>query len=71
MELPVKLSLAVAVAVAVAWAGPECTSLIVDVVACDFQCRYNFSSHVNQIFDKASLAASIIHSNMSDDFSCI
>jgi hypothetical protein len=36
---------------------------IVDVVACDFQCRYNFSSHVDQIFDEASLAASIVHSN--------
>ncbi len=43
----------------------------VDVVACDFQCRYNFSSHVDQIFDEALLAASIVHSNMSDDFSCI
>ncbi len=44
---------------------------IVDVVVCDFQCRYNFSSHVDQIFDEASLAASIVHSNMSDYFSCI
>ena len=31
----------------------------------------NFSSHVDQIFDEASLAASIVRSNMSDDFSCM
>jgi len=41
---------------------------IVDVVACDFQCRYNFSSHVDQIFDEALLEASIVRSNMSNDF---
>ncbi len=44
---------------------------IVDVVPCDFQCRCNFSSHVNQLFDETLLAASIVCSNMSDDFFCI